>query len=414
MSLVGQPSSAFSVDLGRRSVSLPAELGEVYKIGWRLTSCARKDTAFHLIECLSMDLLSLAPAAYVGVAVRKLNIMDLVPSQVRQVVQWNEEAVRTVFSVGNQLMQCPNRGHEHDLIKCLGDWIMQFKPPMNYMPDPVKKLANGRIMDLVPSQVRQVVQWNEEAVRTVFSVGYELMHCPNRGHHHDLIKCLGDWIMNFKPPMNYMPDPVKKLADGRIMDLVPSQVRQVASWNEEAVRTVFSVGFELMHCPNRGHHHDLIKCLGGWIMHLNPPVDYMPDPVKKLADGRMMDLMPQHMGLLANGDPNSIQNMLTLGQELVKCADASTTSPATAQRDIVQCLGFQIVSRVAPLNFLNKLGDIFAEFIETFSKVAAAVIPQAMKGGQSLLQIAATTDFPSISAGPVVHHRGLPFSVGCC
>ncbi|CAE7310113.1 unnamed protein product [Symbiodinium natans] len=78
----------------------------------------------------------------------------------------------------------------------------------------------------------------------------------------------------------------------------------------------------------------------------------------------------------------------------------------TATLHRIQCLGYKIVGSIPPLNFLNRLGEIFAEFVESFAKVASAVATQAMKGGKSLLQTAATSDFPSAGAPPMVHHRG--------
>eukprot|EP00439_Symbiodinium_sp_Y106_P067180 s1551_g11.t1 len=118
-----------------------------------------------------------------------------------------------------------------------------------------------------------------------------------------------------------------------------------------------------------------------------------------IASGDIMGLMPGPMQLLGGGQPNSIQNMLTLGNALMKCADSQHS-------DLVQCLGFQIVGSVPPLNFLNRLGEIFGEFIAAFAKVASTVAAQAMKGGESLLQTAATTEFPSAGAQAMVHHRG--------
>ena len=274
---MGQSTPLFGVNFGSRSIGLPDQLRKV----------------------INGQIMDLVPDRVRRVA--NGQIMDLVPAQVRQVAAWNHEAVRTVFSVGFELMHCHHRGHHHDLIRCLANWIYHLKPPLDFLPDPIKKVANGRIMDLVPAQVRQVAAWNHEAVRTVFSVGFELMHCPHRGHHHDLIRCLANWIYNLKPPLDFLPDPIKKVANGQILDLLPGQLKQVVKWNHEAVRTVFSVGFELMHCKHRGHHHDLIRCLGNWIMHLKPPLNFMPDPIKKIASGQILDLVPDPVRRVASG-----------------------------------------------------------------------------------------------------------------
>ncbi|CAE7380601.1 unnamed protein product, partial [Symbiodinium sp. CCMP2456] len=105
---------------------------------------------------------------------------------------------------------------------------------------------------------------------------------------------------------------------------LPEPVKLVASTAYEAIRTVFSVGWELMHCPHRGHHHQLIACLGGWIQHLAPavnwmaaplklvagsayehfapPLHWMPNPVKTLANGNIMGLLPGQLNQIASGD----------------------------------------------------------------------------------------------------------------
>eukprot|EP00439_Symbiodinium_sp_Y106_P076497 s1162_g15.t1 len=125
----------------------------------------------------------------------------------------------------------------------------------------------------------------------------------------------------------------------------------------------------------------------------------LPGQLNQIASGDIMGLMPGPMQLLGGGQTNSIQNMLTLSNALMDCAGSQ-------QSDLVKCLGFKIISNVPPLNFLNRLGDIFREFIEAFAKVASKLAAQAMKGGESLLQTAATTEFPSAGAQAMVHHRG--------
>ena len=255
------------------------------------------------------------------------------------------EAIRTVFSVGWELMHCQHRGHHHDLIRCLAHWVYGLVNPLPWLPEPVKLVAGSA----------------HEAVRTVFSVGWELMHCPERGHHHHLIACLGRWIQRLAPPLNWMPDPIKTLANGQITSLLPGQLNQIVS---------------------------------GDIMGL------LPGQLNQIASGNILGLMPGPMQLLGGSDPNSIANMITMGKELMKCSEAA------AKGDLVQCLGYKIIGRVPPLNFLNRLGEIFEEFIAAFAKVASKLATQAIKGGESLLQTAATTEFPSAGTQAMVHHRG--------
>ena len=393
-------------------------------MGWELAHCPHRGHHHQLIGCLGGWIQHLAPAVHWMAAPLQL------------VAGSAYEAVRTVFSVGWELAHCPHRGHHHQLIGCLGGWIQHLAPAVHWMAAPLQLVAGSAY----------------EAVRTVFSVGWELAHCPHRGHHHQLIGCLGGWIQHLAPAVHWMAAPLQLVAGSAY----------------EAVRTVFSVGWELMHCPHRGHHHQLIQCLGGWIQHLAPPLHWLPHPVHALANGQIMSLlpgqlnqiatgnimgllpgqlnqiasgnimgllpgqlnqiasgnimgllpgqlnqiasgdimglMPGPMQLLGGGQTNSIQNMLTLSNALMDCAGSQ-------QSDLVKCLGFKIISNVPPLNFLNRLGDIFREFIEAFAKVASKLAAQAMKGGESLLQTAATTEFPSAGAQAMVHHRGLELSI---
>ena len=226
----------------------------------------------------------------------------------------------------------------------------------------------------------------------MFSVGWELMHCPHRGHHHELIQCLGGWIQHLAPPLHWMPNPVKALANGQIMSLLPEQLNHIASGNIMG----------LLPGPLKNiADGDIMGLLPGQLNQIasGDIMGLLPGQLNQIASGNIMGLMPGPMQLLGGGQPNSIQNMLTLGNALMKCSDSQ-------QQDLVQCLGFQIVGSVPPLNFLNRLGDIFGEFIAAFAKVASTVAAQAMKGGESLLQTAATTEFPSAGAQAMVHHRG--------
>ncbi|CAE7301978.1 unnamed protein product, partial [Symbiodinium sp. CCMP2456] len=162
-------------------------------------------------------------------------------------------------------------GHVHCRLSLMGQKVDLFNFNFGHrhvwLPHNLRVVTGGGILDLMPSPVRLVATSHYEAVRTVFSVGFELMHCHHRGHHHDLIRCLAHWVYHLVNPLPWLPDPVKLVAGSAY----------------EAVRTVFSVGWELAHCPHRGHHHQLIGCLGGWIQHLAPAVHWMAAPLKLVA-----------------------------------------------------------------------------------------------------------------------------------
>ena len=120
-------------------------------------------------------------------------------------------------------------------------------------------------------------------------------------------------------------------------------------------------------------------------------------PMQLLAAGNIVGLLPGQLQQIVGGD---IMGLMPHPMKLLGALDCA------GQADVVQCLGFKIISDIAPLNFLTRLGDIFKEFIESFAKLASKLVAQAMKGGQSLLQTAATTEFPSVGKEAVVHHRG--------
>ena len=127
----------------------------------------------------------------------------------------------------------------------------------------------------------------------------------------------------------------------------------------------------------------------------------LPGPLKDLFNN-IVKLLPEELKTIVRGDimalmPHPIRLIRTLGDSLMDCTGAHS--------DLVRCLGFKIVSNVAPLSYLTQLGDIFKEFIESFAKLASKLVAQAMKGGESLLQTAVTTEFPAAGAQAMVHHR---------
>ncbi|CAE7322860.1 unnamed protein product, partial [Symbiodinium sp. CCMP2456] len=173
---------------------------------------------------------------------------------------------------------------------------------------------------------------------------------------------------------NLLPNPLKNIASGDIMGLLPGQLKKITDGNIMGL------------LPGK-----LNKIADGNIMGL------LPNPLKTIADGNILQLIPA-MEVLSGGKTNSLQNMLTLGDALLDCSGSE-------ESELVKCLGIKIISNSPPLNFLNRLGDIFEEFVGSFSKVAAALSSQAMKNGQSLLQAAATSEFPKAGAPAVVHHQ---------
>ncbi|CAE7949289.1 unnamed protein product [Symbiodinium sp. KB8] len=307
---------------------------------------------------------------------------------VRGFTDWNAwlvagsayEAVRTVFSVGWELMHCPHRGHHHQLIACLGGWVQHLAPAVHWMAAPLQLVAGSAY----------------EAVRTVFSVGWELMHCPHRGHHHQLIQCLGGWIQHFAPPLHWMPNPVKALANGQIMSLLPGQLNQIASGDIMGLLpgqlNQIASGNIMGLMPGQ-----LNQIASGDIMGL------LPGQLNQIASGNIMGLMPGPMQLLGGGQTNSIQNMLTLGNALMKCSDSQ-------QQDLVQCLGFQIVGttgeahggqqdlgQVCLLNANSRQAAVSEQSSEPHFDAAKGILPRASHSHFYVEVIAAALVQPDVS-----------------
>ena len=391
--LMGQQITLFDFNFGSLEMTWPAPIETAIDIGTGLSHCG----GGNIFTCLSNKILNHITWPDKLKKVVDGRVQDLLPSQ-----------MRILAHIGWELQtHCHTHNHV-EMTKCLARSLAKYSPPVDFLPDPLKKVANGQVLDLLPDQVKLVAGSAYEAVRTVFSVGWELMHCPRRGHHHDLIRCLGGWVQHLAPAVHWMAVPLQAIASGDIMGLLPGQLKDIASGD---IMKLLPKQFDDIASGNiMGLLPGPLKNIAdGDIMGLLPGqlnqiasgdiMGLLPGQLNQIASGNIMGLMPGPMQLLGGGQPNSIQNMLTLGNALMKCSDSQ-------QQDLVQCLGFQIVGSVPPLNFLNRLGDIFGEFIAAFAKVASTVAAQAMKGGESLLQTAATTEFPSAGAQAMVHHRG--------
>ncbi|CAE7713846.1 unnamed protein product, partial [Symbiodinium microadriaticum] len=182
---------------------------------------------------------------------------------------------KILFHLGWELVDSCRGTHNHiEVTKCLARSLAKFSPPVDFLPDRLKKVANGQVLELLPDQLKkvannQILDLLPDQLKILFHLGWELTHSCKGNHNHVAVtKCLASSLTKV----------------GKLLDFLPDQVKLVAGSAYEAVRTVFSVGWELMHCPHRGHHHDLIRCLGGWVQHLAPAVQWMAAPLKLVAE----------------------------------------------------------------------------------------------------------------------------------
>jgi len=263
--------------------------------------------------------------------------------------------LRAIGHVGWDLAHHCAGHHNHLTVgKCLARLLAEKAPPLDFLPEQVRKVTDGRINELFPGHFG-----------ILGHIGWEVMHhCPGHHNHIEVTKCLARSLAKYAPPFDFLPDHFK----------------------------VFQhVGFEVIHnCGTNHNHVEVTKCLASSVAKY-AGTDFLPGPMKALAGGDLpLSFLPGPVQVLAGGKLSTI----------IECAQPNSHG------DLIKCLGSKIIASVPPLNFLNRLGDIFTEFIEVFAKVASTVATSAMKEGQSLLQIAAASEFPAAGAPPQVHHRG--------
>ena len=305
---------------------------------------------------------------------------------------------------------------------------------LDLMPNPVKTLANGQIMSLLPGQLNQVVSGDINSLlpRQLRQIVSGDINGLLPGQLKQIVSGDIDGLLprqlrqTVSGDINgLLPRQLRQIVSGDINGLLPGQLKQIVSGDIDGLlprqlRQIVSGDINGL-LPRQlrqivsGDINGLLpgqlrQIVSGDINGLLPGQlkqivsgdinGLLPGQLKEIVRGDIMGLMPGPMQFLGGSDPNSVENMVKMGSELTKCSEAA------AKGDLVQCLGFKIIGSVPPLNFLNRLGDIFAEFIAAFATVASKLAAQAIKGGESLLQTAVTTEFPSAGAQSMVHHRG--------
>ncbi|CAE7785711.1 unnamed protein product [Symbiodinium sp. CCMP2592] len=294
---------------------------------------------------------------------RSVNIpvLDMLPEQVRKVTDGRiHELFPSHFAILGHIgwdlvTHCHNPVNHVVVEQCLARFLAYHTPVLDLLPEQVRKVTDGRIAELFPS-------W----FGILGHIGWEVVHhCPGHHNHIEVTKCLARSLAKYAPPFDFLPDHFKVL---------------------------HHIGFEVIHNCGANHNHiEVTKCLARSLAKYAPPLDFLPEPMKALAGGDLpLSFLPEPVQVLAGGKLSTI----------IECAQPNSHG------DLIKCLGSKIIASVPPLNFLNRLGDIFTEFIEVFAKVASTVATSAMKEGQSLLQIAAASEFPAAGAPPQVHHRG--------
>ena len=289
---------------------------------------------------------------------------------------------------------------------------------LDLMPNPVKTLANGQIMSLLPGQSNQVVSGDINSLlpRQLRQIVSGDINGLLPGQLKQIVSGDIDGLLPRQLRQivsgdinGLLPRQLRQIVSGDINGLLPGQLKQIVSGDIDGLlprqlRQIVSgdINGLLPRQLRQIVSGDINGLLPGQLRQIvsGDINGLLPGQLKEIVRGDIMGLMPGPMQFLGGSDPNSVENMVKMGSELTKCSEAA------AKGDLVQCLGFKIIGSVPPLNFLNRLGDIFAEFIAAFATVASKLAAQAIKGGESLLQTAVTTEFPSAGAQSMVHHRG--------
>ncbi|CAE7834413.1 unnamed protein product, partial [Symbiodinium necroappetens] len=147
------------------------------------------------------------------------------------------------------------------------------------LPDKVQKVADGRIQDLLPSQMK-----------ILYHIGWELKDtCRGTPNHKHVTACLARSLTKVGKLMHFLPDPVQKVANGKVLDLLPDKLKKVANGKlfdllPDQLRILFHLGWELWHsCKGNHNHVEVTKCLARSLAKFSPPLDFLPDPLKKVA-----------------------------------------------------------------------------------------------------------------------------------
>ncbi|CAE7794903.1 unnamed protein product [Symbiodinium sp. CCMP2592] len=355
ITLMGQRIKLFDSRWSKGFWSAPftTAMQSVVRMGSELTECVQ--TGIKIVICLAEKIIYHMPWSSVDVMQRWLE---------RQ-----SGALKSVVTMGSELTSCAQTGP--GIVACLAGKIVDVLPldsligrsnPLQSVvklgselttcaqtgPGIVACLA-GKIVDVLPLDS---LIGRSNPLQSVVKLGSELTSCAQTGP--GIVACLA----------------------GKIVDVLPLDSLIGRS---NPLQSVVKLGSELTECVQTGPK--IVICLAEKIIY------HMPWSSVDVLQGWL-----EHQS-------GALKSVVTMGSELTTCADADA-------QGLVSCLGNRIIQYVPPLSHLNHMGDILADFLEGFAKVAATVAGQVLKGGSSMIQEAAKSQFPPAGAAPLVHHSG--------
>ena len=150
---------------------------------------------------------------------------------------------------------CDRGNTFHCMAKRVSNYVMQFEPPLNWMPQQLKSIAGT----------------SQEGIDRLFTMIFDLLntpHCDRGNTFHCMAKRVSTYVMQFEPPLNWMPP----------------QVQSIAGTHVNSVATLVTVGNVLKDCANIQSSGELTKCLGLKIISSVPPLNFLSRMKEVLAE----------------------------------------------------------------------------------------------------------------------------------
>ncbi|CAE7286887.1 unnamed protein product [Symbiodinium necroappetens] len=265
-------------------------------------------------------------------------------------------------------------------------------------PDP---LASYDPLQHLPRQLHLVVGAGVEGVERVFAMIRDLLE-EEGCNRADTFHCMAKKVANhlFAPPRNFLPQQLKTIVDAgqesvhRVFSMMTDllntahcdrgntfdcMAQQVFHWLPQQLHTVVNAG-NVFHC--------MAKLVAPYLTEIVPPINGLPEQLHTVFN------------VLAGSPVNSIKSLMAMGNDLMHCENFESG------QDVTKCLGFKIVEQVPPLSFLNNLGDVIGETLNTFTKATTSLAMKALRACTSLVQKASVSAFPPVGNMPVRHQRG--------
>ncbi|CAJ1440128.1 unnamed protein product, partial [Effrenium voratum] len=172
-----------------------------------------------------------------------------------------------------------------------------------------KRVASSVMEFGLPASVKTLGQQSSEIVQHLLGMSYGLLDtpgCTRADAFHCMAKRVASSVMEFEPPLNWLPQ----------------QVKSIASTPMNAVTTWLTMGNDLMDCANIHSSVELTKCLGLKIISAVPPLNFL---------GRMKEVLTETIMTFARVATQVVKKALHGSASLLQKASTSKF-PAVGER----------------------------------------------------------------------------------